>query len=788
MDAFALLTGGAHFDRRRYKKDIDAFNPKAVSSAAQQEEAAAAARRQGGAAGGEAAGSKRRLAKANAKKRRRLNAAAVKAAAGASEEEEEADIALFAREGSSDEGDDDDDDDDSEQEVDEDLGEEAELAALDGEDDEDGEGEDEDDGEEGEEGGGGEESDDLEGEADEMEDKEGEEGEEDEDEEDEEEEEAAGGKARGHAAAAGKEDGGAGGAREEPGDDDGLGPLVDDVIPVVHTNDPHEEANLIRKALRIKATGTDVPAPLKSFAELASRYKVGRRLLAALRAAGFTAPTPIQRQAIPALLEGRELLAVAPTGSGKTLAFLVPLLARLKQLKAASAAAAAAGQQAAAAEQWPDAVKALVVSPTHELAAQQARVLKLLLPGSGLRACLLCKATAAGTTFSKVDLLLANPLRLVTLVEAGKVDLSHCRYVVLDEADKLFELGFMEQVDSLLAAAQHPDVARALFSATLPERVEDLARSVQQQPLRITVGMKNAATSNVRQRLQFVGREAGKLLALRQALADGGLRPPVLVFVGSKERAKALHRELLYDGVHVDSITAGQPQAARNAAIDNFRAGKTWVLIATDLIGRGMDFVGINTVINYDFPRTTADYVHRIGRTGRAGHTGEAITFFTEEDSPALRPIANQIRAAGGAVPDWMLALKRDKRAAKRKHLSDRIGAAADFEAVEGGGGGGGGYGGRRGGRGRGRGSGSGARGGRGGRGGREGGRGGEERGRGRGRGESPGGRGRGGRGAGGSRGGAGGRGGPGRGRGRGRGAGGGRGGGFRGGRGDRAE
>eukprot|EP00198_Chlamydomonas_reinhardtii_P008439 XP_001697776.1 predicted protein [Chlamydomonas reinhardtii] len=484
MDAFALLTGGAHFDRRRYRKDIDAFNPKAVSSAAIQEEAMASARRQG--AAGSEVGSKRRQAKANAKKRRRLNAAAAKAAAGVSEEEDEPDIALFAREGDS---------------------------------------------------------------------------------------------------AAGERDGGS-----------ELGPLVDDVIPVVHTNDPHEEANLIRKALRIKATGTDVPAPLKSFAELASRYKVGRRLLAALRAAGFTAPTPIQRQAIPALLEGRELLAVAPTGSGKTLAFLVPLLARLKSLRAA---AQASGQ----AEQWPNAVKALVVSPTHELAAQQARVLKLLLPGSGLRACLLCKATAAGTDFSKVD--------------------------------------------ALLAAAQHPDVSRALFSATLPERVEDLARSVQQQPLRITVGMKNAATSSVNQKLHFVGREAGKLLALRQALADGGLKPPVLVFVGSKERAKALHRELLYDGVHVDSITAGQPQAARNAAIDNFRAGKTWVLIATDLIGRGMDFVGINTVINYDFPRTTADYVHRIGRTGRAGHTGfcEATAHASGAQSvPVLPPVSGHSR------------------------------------------------------------------------------------------------------------------------------------------------
>ncbi|GLC75527.1 hypothetical protein PLESTF_001653500 [Pleodorina starrii] len=683
MDAFALLTGGANFDRRRYKKDIDAFNPKAVTNAAAREAELAAARRSGaGGAGGGSGSNKRSRAKANAKKRRRLTSGG--ASGDGEDEDDSADISLFSR------------------------GQEGQLGSDSG----DGDGGNDNDSDGG--GAGAEEADDDEEEEEEEEDgsEQGEEGEEEEEEDDDDDAVVDGsdgdGSEEGEEEAEAEEEGGAdalvrrgsGGGATTSGRLAELGPLVDDVIPQVSTNDPFEEANLIRKALRIKVTGTDVPPPLKSFAELTTRHKVSRRLVASLRSSGFSSPTPIQRQAIPALLAGRELLAVAPTGSGKTLAFLVPILAGLRSLRSRLA-------------QWPPGVKALVVSPTHELAAQQARVLKLLLPGTGLRGCLLSKATAAGTDFSKVDLLLANPLRLVGLLGEKKVDLGECRYVVLDEADKLFELGFVEQIDSLLAAAQHPDVARALFSATLPERVEDLARSVLQQPLRITVGVRNAAVANVRQRLQFVGREAGKLLALRQLLADGGLAPPVLVFVGSKERAKALHRELLYDGIHVDSITAGQPQAARNAAVDNFRSGRTWVLIATDLIGRGMDFIGVNTVVNYDFPRTTADYVHRIGRTGRAGRTGDAVTFFTEEDAPSLRPIANQIKAAGGEVPDWMLAIKRDKRAAKRKRLSDRVGAAADFEAEEAAEGGG---------RGRGRGRGRGGRGRGGGRGRAEGG------------------------------------------------------------------
>eukprot|EP00887_Chlorella_sp_A99_P000722 scaffold5.g722.t1 len=493
--------------------------------------------------------------------------------------------------------------------------------------------------------------------------------------------------------------------------------------PAAASRDPFEEANVLRKAHRIKVAGSAPPAPLRGFAELESgaHGAAPRRLLRNLAESGFAEPTPIQRQATPALLAGRELLAIAPTGeggraqgrrsgrraltspasgSGKTLAFLLPLIAHAKRLQAEAeaAAAAAAGATAAAGGEPPapegpptrrGGPKVVVVSPTKELATQTARVAKLLLPGLRLRASLLSKATAAGTDFGRVDLLLANPLRLGAMADEGGLDLSQARrsfaglvrYLILDEADKLFDMGFTEQIDAVIAACSHPDCVRGLFSATLPEQVEALARSVLKDPLRVTVGERNTAAATVAQRLLFVGREAGKLLALRQAIA-GGLRPPVLVFVATKERAKELHRELLYDGVHVDSIHANQSQATRQAAVDNFRAGRTWVLVATDLIGRGMDFLGVNTVINYDFPQanvagsglintmwqacawehSTTDYIHRVGRTGRAGRAGEAITFFTEDDSGKLRGVANVMRAAGCDVPEWMLALKKEPR------------------------------------------------------------------------------------------------------------------------------
>lgn len=308
----------------------------------------------------------------------------------------------------------------------------------------------------------------------------------------------------------------------------------------------------------------------------------------------------------------------------------------------------------------------LTCSPTKELSVQTARVLKLLLPGLRIRCSVLTKATAAGTDFSKVDVLLAQPLRLGAMAEEGRIDLSHVRLLVLDEADKLFDMGFTEQIDSVIAACKHRNCVRALFSATLPEAVEGLARSVLKDPLRITVGERNTAATTVKQRLLFVGREEGKLLALRQLIGEG-MRPPVLVFVATKERAKELHRELLFDGVRVDSIHADQSTAARQAAVDNFRVGHTWMLVATDLIGRGMDFLGVNTVVNFDCPRSTTDYIHRVGRTGRAGREGHAITFFTEDDAPQLRGIAHVIKAAGGEVPDWMLQLKKERRHRKAK-------------------------------------------------------------------------------------------------------------------------
>lgn len=447
---------------------------------------------------------------------------------------------------------------------------------------------------------------------------------------------------------------------------EGANEIFPDHEPKVSTKDPFEEANVLRKVHRIKVAGTAPPPPLRSFADLQGMYGAPPRLLAHLAQEHFLEPTPIQRQAVSAMLARRELLAVAPTGSGKTLSFLLPIIIHVwKSCKSQRSEHQSAGEDAPS-----GGIKAVVVSPTKELTMQSARVLKVLLPGLRLRCSILSKATAAGTDFSKVDILLANPLRLGTMSLEGKIDLSSVETLVLDEADKLFDMGFTPQVDGVVAACTNRNIIRALFSATLPESVETMARSILRDPLRVTVGERNTAASNIDQKLIFVGRESGKLLALRQLITEG-LKPPILVFVNTKERAKELHRELLYDGMHVDSLHAAQSQAARLSAVENFRSGKTWILVATDLIGRGMDFAGVNTVVNFDFPHSATEYIHRIGRTGRAGRSGNAVTFFMEEDIVHLRSVVNVMRAAGCQVPEWTLNLKKTRRSQRKGEVPE---------------------------------------------------------------------------------------------------------------------
>ncbi|EDQ85958.1 uncharacterized protein MONBRDRAFT_33989 [Monosiga brevicollis MX1] len=446
------------------------------------------------------------------------------------------------------------------------------------------------------------------------------------------------------------------------------------------TDSSQEDVAALRKRHRIHVRGSDVPAPVTSFAQLgkpAAGPAASSGLLQALTEF-FKEPSPIQMQAIPALLSNRDVVGVAPTGSGKTLAFAVPMMQLLQAPK-------------------EEGFRCCILAPTRELAAQIKRELDLLNTHLHLKISLLTKARAASGSLTsskkhgwwpgcpkmipvcpkvllkltwcmraRPDILVATPMRLVHALQHKLVDLSAVRWLVVDEADRLFENGFEQQIDEVIAACSHKKRRIALFSATMPERVETLAQTVLHDYVRIVVGAANAANQDVEQELKFVGSEEGKMTAIRQMLQTG-LQPPVLIFVQSKSRAQQLFEELVYENVNVDVIHADRTQQQRDEVVKRFREGQVWVLICTDLMGRGVDFKAVNVVINYDFPPNATEYIHRVGRTGRAGHRGRAVTFFTVDDRPMLRNIANVVKASGSEVPEWMLKLKKTEKQRSRQ-------------------------------------------------------------------------------------------------------------------------
>uniref|UniRef100_A0A1A8NHF0 Probable ATP-dependent RNA helicase DDX52 n=2 Tax=Nothobranchius pienaari TaxID=704102 RepID=A0A1A8NHF0_9TELE len=418
-----------------------------------------------------------------------------------------------------------------------------------------------------------------------------------------------------------------------------------------------EKVNRIRTEHRINVHGCDVPDPVCTFEELQSEYRLNPCILQNLKDAGLNAPTPIQMQAIPLMLHGRELLACAPTGSGKTLAFSLPLLAHLQQ-------PANLG------------FRALIISPTRELASQTYRELLRLSEGVGFRVHIIDKASLAAKKYGpqsnkKYDILVSTPNRLIYLLKQDPpaVDLSSVEWLVVDESDKLFEggkTGFREQLATVFLACSGAKVRRAFFSATCTSEVEQWCRLNLDNLVSVNIGHRNTAVETVEQELLFVGTENGKLVAVRDIVKKGFL-PPMLVFVQSIERARELFHELVYEGINVDVIHAERTQQQRDNVVNSFRSGKIWVLICTALLARGIDFKGVNLVLNYDFPTSSVEYIHRIGRTGRAGHQGKAITLFTENDKPLLRSIANVIKQAGCPVPDYMIGFKKIHSKVKRR-------------------------------------------------------------------------------------------------------------------------
>ncbi|CAI8498583.1 unnamed protein product [Pichia kudriavzevii] len=428
----------------------------------------------------------------------------------------------------------------------------------------------------------------------------------------------------------------------------------------------------LRQKYGSKVTGSDIPLPIGSFEDLISRFKLSKKLLENLVANNFTDPTPIQSEAIPCSLFGRDLIACAPTGSGKTLAFLIPLVQNILNMNKKV-------------DDKDKVLRGLVVSPTKELAQQINQQLNKITQGLNINTGYLNKSLASkyrdhAVKASKFDIIVTTPLRLIELVKNDLLDLSTVKHLVFDEADSLFQSDFLEQTDSILSSLTNPELVRCIFSATITSHVEQIANTIMTDPIRVIIGLKEAANANIEQKIVYCGDEHGKLVEIRNIIRSGEFKPPVIIFLQSIDRAKALFNELLYDGLNVDAIHAERTQKQREEAISRFKSGELWCLITTDILARGIDFKGINLVINYDVPNSTQAYVHRIGRTGRAGRTGKAITFYTKEDTDMIKNVVNVMRASGQleGMPQWMrdgnalTKLSKDRRKQLKRQQVER--------------------------------------------------------------------------------------------------------------------
>ena len=349
-------------------------------------------------------------------------------------------------------------------------------------------------------------------------------------------------------------------------------------------------------------------------------FKLNPSIAASIKAMGYIEPTPIQAQALPPVLEGRDVLGQAQTGTGKTAAFVLPILQRLLDRPRGP-------------------VRALIVAPTRELAEQTHMAIKAMGQRTGIRSVTVYGGVGMEPQIrglrNGADIVVACPGRLLDHIERRNVDLSHVEVLVLDEADRMLDMGFLPDIRRIISCVPKKRQTM-LFSATLPEDIRRLAKEFMRDPYTVQVGT-SAPVDTVSHALYPVPQHL-KTPLLIELLRKTDTRS-VLVFTRTKHRAKRLGETLEGAGFKAASIQGNLSQSKRQAAMDGFRSGAYQILVATDIAARGIDVSTISHVINYDIPNTADAYTHRIGRTGRVDRTGDAFTLVTQEDEGMIRTI-----------------------------------------------------------------------------------------------------------------------------------------------------
>ncbi|KAF4554073.1 ATP-dependent RNA helicase DED1 [Elsinoe fawcettii] len=428
----------------------------------------------------------------------------------------------------------------------------------------------------------------------------------------------------------------------------------------------------------VEASGTGVPEPVVTF----TNPPLDDHLLTNIDLAGYKVPTPVQKYSIPIVMSGRDLMACAQTGSGKTGGFLFPILSQAYQ----NGPSAAAPAQSGFARQRKAYPTSLILAPTRELVSQIYDEARKFAYRSWVRPCVVYGGADIGSQLRQIergcDLLVATPGRLVDLIERGRISLQNIRYLVLDEADRMLDMGFEPQIRRIVEGEDMPPVEgrqTLMFSATFPRDIQILARDFLKDYIFLSVGRVGSTSENITQKIEYV-EDVDKRSVLLDILHTHGAGLS-LIFVETKRMADSLSDFLINQGFPATSIHGDRTQRERERALEMFRSGRCPILVATAVAARGLDIPNVKHVVNYDLPTDIDDYVHRIGRTGRAGNTGISTAFFNRGNRGIVRDLLELLKEANQEVPNFLETIARE-------------GAF--------GGGGGGGRGGRSGGRGRG--------------------------------------------------------------------------------------
>ncbi|XP_048549360.1 DEAD-box ATP-dependent RNA helicase 42-like [Triticum urartu] len=420
---------------------------------------------------------------------------------------------------------------------------------------------------------------------------------------------------------------------------------------------PAEDAAAYREQLDLKVRGKGIPKPIKTWIQSGLTSK----LLGTIKKLGFHKPMPIQAQALPVIMSGRDCIGVAKTGSGKTLAFVLPMLRHVKDQPPAAPGDGPVG---------------LVMAPTRELVVQIYSDIKKFSKAFGVNCVAVYGGCAVAQQISELkrgaEIVVCTPGRMIDVLCTGAGRITNLRrvtFLVLDEADRMFDMGFEPQITRIVQNTR-PDRQTVLFSATFPRQVETLARRVLARPVEIQMGGRSVVNKDITQLVE-VRPDGERFLRLLELLGEWSAKGKILVFVRAQDKCDSLLKELFQHGYPCLSLHGGKDQNDRESTLADFKSNVCSLLIATSIAARGLDVKDLELVVNYDVTNHYEDYVHRVGRTGRAGRKGCAVTFISDEEERYAPDLVKALELSGQAVPEDLKALA-DRFMAKVKQGTEK--------------------------------------------------------------------------------------------------------------------